>query len=146
MPVLVLENAIKLDRDLKRFKNKNKGMRILGVDSTSAPGNKTLQLAQICDKVVAFERDPKRIKTLSMRVRKANQKVEGGELEKEIICLEKDFLELPISSQVQMDETKERLIFVVCDPSCSGSGMNLHLHEDSASKIKCTKDIVTPKD
>ena len=60
MPVEILSNAIKLDLDLKKFRNKNKDIKIVGIDSTSSPGNKTLQLAELCHKVYAFERDPKR--------------------------------------------------------------------------------------
>jgi len=42
MPVELLKNAIKLDREFKRFRNKNKQLKIVGVDSTASPGNKTL--------------------------------------------------------------------------------------------------------
>jgi len=41
---------------------------VVGVDSTSAPGNKTMQLAELCDKVLAFERDEKRFKVLEGRI------------------------------------------------------------------------------
>lgn len=44
MPVLVVENALKLDKDFKKFRNKNSDLKIVGIDATSAPGNKTLQL------------------------------------------------------------------------------------------------------
>ena len=77
---------MKLDKDLKRYKNKNPNIKIVGIDSTAAPGNKTLQLAEICNKVYAFERDPKRAKVLESRVTKAN---ELGQIE----CLNLDFME-----------------------------------------------------
>ena len=53
-----------MDKDFKRFKNVNQNLKIVGVDATSAPGNKTLQLAEICDKVYALERDQKRFSVL----------------------------------------------------------------------------------
>jgi len=72
LPVELLSNALKLDRDLKRYRNKNKEIKIVGIDATSAPGNKTLQLAELTDKVYAFERDKKRFKVVKGRVAKAN--------------------------------------------------------------------------
>lgn len=53
-----------MDKDFKRFKNTSKNLKIVGVDATAAPGNKTLQLAEICDKVYALERDVKRFSVL----------------------------------------------------------------------------------
>lgn len=116
MPVEILCNALKLDLELKKYRNKNKEIKIVGIDATSAPGNKTLQLGELCDKVYAFERDPKRVKTLEMRVRKAD-------LLQRITCMNSDFIEHPNPLE---DETVEKLKFIVCDPSCSGSGMRLH--------------------
>ena len=103
---------MKLDRDFKRFKNTTKNLKIVGVDATSAPGNKTLQLMEICDKVYALERDAKRCKVLESRVAKAN---ETGN----VTILGQDFLETKIPHSEQVN-------FIICDPSCSGSGMKLH--------------------
>lgn len=64
MPIEILKNALKMDKDFKRFKNTSKNLKIVGVDATAAPGNKTLQLAEICDKVYALERDVKRFSVL----------------------------------------------------------------------------------
>ena len=41
MPVELLKNTIKLDMKFKKFLNK-KEKEVVGIDSTSAPGNKTL--------------------------------------------------------------------------------------------------------
>ena len=73
LPVEILKNALKLDKDFKRFKNTNTNCKTVGVDSTAAPGNKTLQLTEICDKVYALERDMKRSRILQNRVEKANE-------------------------------------------------------------------------
>jgi 16S rRNA C967 or C1407 C5-methylase (RsmB/RsmF family) len=62
LPVELLKNALKLDKEFKRYKNTRN--KVVGVDSTAAPGNKTLQLMEICDKVYALERDSKRHKVL----------------------------------------------------------------------------------
>ena len=72
LPVELLTNALKLDKDLKRYRNKNADIKMVGIDATAAPGNKTLQLAEICKHVYAFERDVKRAKVLENRVNKAN--------------------------------------------------------------------------
>ena len=130
MPVEVLDNAIKLDLDYKKFRNKNK---IAGIDSTASPGNKTLQLAQLCDKVFAFERDAKRIKVLNDRIGKAHSE--------NVTTLNSDFL-LPETKP----ETKEgqQIKLIVCDPSCSGSGMNLHIDQDK--KKTCTLEQSVPDD
>ena len=73
MPLEIIKNALKLDREFKRFKNTTNNLKIVGVDATAAPGNKTLQLMEICDKVYALERDPKRFTVLENRIGKANQ-------------------------------------------------------------------------
>mmetsp|Transcript_1972 Transcript_1972/g.2935 ORF Transcript_1972/g.2935 Transcript_1972/m.2935 type:complete len:152 (+) Transcript_1972:651-1106(+) len=132
LPVLVLKNALKLDLPFKKYRNKNKDKKFLGIDSTSAPGNKTLQLAELCSKVYAFERDPKRFKVLSTRVQKANVL---GEIE----CQNLDFIEN--QAHIEVGDNEE-LSFIVCDPSCSGSGMNLH----QTQNIGCTVGLATPKE
>jgi putative methyltransferase len=45
-----------------------------------------------------------------------------------------------------MSELKENeeIKYIICDPSCSGSGMNLHLNSQSDSG--CTLNIKTPED
>ena len=43
MPVEILNSALKLDMKFKKFCNQHKGKaKIIGVDATAAPGNKTL--------------------------------------------------------------------------------------------------------
>lgn len=42
LPLEFLSNALKLDVDFKKYKNKNKHITIAGLDATSSPGNKTL--------------------------------------------------------------------------------------------------------
>lgn len=83
---------------------------------------------EICDKVYALERDAKRSKILETRIAKANQT--GN-----ITCLNQDFLETKIPHQEQVN-------FIICDPSCSGSGMKLHGNETT----DCTKNMATPQD
>lgn len=134
MPLELLKIAIKQDLEFKRFRNKNTHLLISGVDATSSPGNKTLQLAEICQRVFAFERDPKRFKTLAARVSKAHG-------DQDIVrCLNLDFIEQPLPPK----QESEILKFIVCDPSCSGSGMSLHaVHgEDS----QCCMQVATPSD
>lgn len=137
MPVEILSNAIKLDLELKKFRNKNKDMKIVGLDSTSSPGNKTLQLAELCSKVYAFERDPKRAGVLQSRVTKA---LNGGD---SIVCLNQDFLTIKIPGFET--KTDEIIKFIVCDPSCSGSGMRLH-STITQDEVKCSLDTRTPGD
>ena len=72
-----------------------------------------------CKKVFAFERDSKRFKILEYRISKA---LESESNDRKISCLNLDFLEQDIPNLEKNDEIK----FIVCDPSCSGSGMNLH--------------------
>lgn len=134
MPVEILSNALKLDLELKRFRNKNKDTKIVGVDATASPGNKTLQLAEFCSKVYAFERDPKRSKVLLSRVTKA--------CADHVTCLNLDFIENRIPGIEE--KTDEMLKFIVVDPSCSGSGMKLHTTTSEEEDI-CTIGIKTPE-
>lgn len=83
---------------------------------------------EICDKVYALERDPKRCKVLESRVEKANST--GN-----VTVLGQDFLETKIPHS-------EKVNFIICDPSCSGSGMKLHGQES----LDCTINLVTPAD
>ncbi|RPB13786.1 S-adenosyl-L-methionine-dependent methyltransferase [Morchella conica CCBAS932] len=89
------------------------------VDGTAAPGNKTTHLAAIVGKggrVLAFEKDPKRAKTLEMMVGKA-----GAEKIVEVRA-GADFL----LSDPWSETEKKRLAkvsHILLDPSCSGSGI-----------------------
>jgi 16S rRNA C967 or C1407 C5-methylase (RsmB/RsmF family) len=69
--------------------------------------------------VYAFERDQKRAQILNNRVSKA---ILGNE--DRIECLNLDFIENRVPGIEEKQD--EVLKFIVCDPSCSGSGMRLH--------------------
>eukprot|EP00835_Amoeboradix_gromovi_P007090 NODE_1051_length_1696_cov_0.103319.p1 type:complete len:402 gc:universal NODE_1051_length_1696_cov_0.103319:1295-90(-) len=74
------------------------------LDATASPGNKTLQLLENCNKVVACEKDFKRFTFMKNRFESLNAKIE---------CLNDDFLLMdPISG----------VTHILLDPSCSGSG------------------------
>lgn len=124
LPLEFVSNALKLDLELKRFRNKNKNIIFTGLDSTASPGNKALQLSELCPKVYALERDPKRAKVLQTRVEKANA-------QDVVSSLQVDFLDH------QLDLTEdEHLKLIICDPSCSGSGMRLHGKENDLCSLK----------
>ena len=133
LPLEFLKNALKLDVKFKKMRNKGE-VTTVGVDATASPGNKTLQLAEISNKVYAFERDAKRAKVLENRVAKAgaNENVE---------CFNLDFIESPIPGF--SEQSKEEIAFIICDPSCSGSGMRLHTDQETSSV--CTLDLKTPE-
>ena len=84
-----------------------------------------------------MERDPKRFKILKGRVNKAGAESANENDDKGVTCINVDFLE-------PMLETKENteIKIIVCDPSCSGSGMRLHGQE----KPECTLKHKTPED
>ena len=74
------------------------------LDATASPGNKTLQIFELCDNVIACERDLKRFLFMKNRFE---------ELEANIKCVNYDFLKTtPI----------ENVTHILLDPSCSGSG------------------------
>lgn len=90
------------------------------IDSCAAPGNKTSQLAAKARKVYAFERDPKRAKTLEKMLATAR-------LASNVEVKVQDFLQFPV-----LDEPIAGLIV---DPSCSGSGI---FRATTASKERLT--------
>ncbi|KAI5844472.1 S-adenosyl-L-methionine-dependent methyltransferase, partial [Morchella snyderi] len=89
------------------------------VDGTAAPGNKTTHLAAIVGKtgrVLAYEKDPKRAKTLEMMVGKA-----GAEKIVEVRA-GADFLLSDPWSETEK-EGLAKVSHILLDPSCSGSGI-----------------------
>jgi len=48
--------------------SQKKMRKLKGIDATSSPGNKTLQLSEFIGKVHSFELDPKRYEILLRRV------------------------------------------------------------------------------
>jgi putative methyltransferase len=84
-------------------------------DACAAPGNKTTQIASYMRNrgtVVAFDRDPKRVELLRSNV--ARCKAESC-----ISVRHTDFL----SVDPKDDPVLQKVTMVLCDPSCSGSGM-----------------------
>jgi len=89
------------------------------LDACAAPGNKTLHIAALLQKgqpkkkkrrkVIAFERDPKRFKTLCSRV-------DGMGAKGIVECTKVDFLSVNPSKFKDVDA-------IFLDPSCSGSGL-----------------------
>ncbi|ELP92398.1 williams-beuren syndrome critical region protein, putative [Entamoeba invadens IP1] len=83
------------------------------IDACAAPGNKTTHLAAIMKntgKIYAFDKDKKRAELLQKNVEKCNAK------NVEVSC--NDFL------MVDPNDAKyEKVKYILCDPSCSGSGI-----------------------
>ena len=101
--------------------SKWKGKKFDIVDSCSAPGNKTIQLAEYLNetgsgRVFAFEKDPKRFEVL----RKTLKKYEASNVK----AFNHNFLE------VKSEPKFKRVKFVLLDPSCSGSGMLVNYKRD----------------
>ncbi len=90
------------------------------IDSCSAPGNKTLQLAEYFPNstIYAYEKDPKRFGIL-------NSNMERNNHFRNIETYNEDFLE----SDVNADYFKSVRI-ILSDPSCSGSGTKNNLMEN----------------
>lgn len=96
--------------------NPEEGSRV--IDTCSAPGNKTSHLSAIMNntgKIYAFEMDDGRVDVLR------NQLEKLGVRNTEVI--HKDFME-------SSPEELERVRYVLCDPSCSGSGIHLNYKMD----------------
>ena len=107
------------------------------IDACAAPGNKTSQLCALVGPtghVFAFERDPRRYQTLQKLTSQAL-----GPAKNSLTCLHADFLSIdprdPKYSQVE---------YILCDPSCSGSGMPMSL-ERSLSSNSGLKDDQTDR-
>lgn len=93
------------------------------VDACAAPGNKTSQLCALVGPggtVFAFERDPRRFETLKSLTSTA---LPPSSLKSHsLICQQADFLTIDPN-----DPKYSNVQFVLCDPSCSGSGMPMSL-------------------
>ena len=99
------------------------------IDACAAPGNKTSQLCALVGPsghVFAFERDQRRFETL----KKLTSQAVGSDSLGSITCQHADFLTVdpfdPKYSQVQ---------YILCDPSCSGSGMPMSLERSLSSQL-----------
>jgi putative methyltransferase len=97
---------------LKLIASKNNFNTFDIIDSCSAPGNKTLQLAEYFpnSKVHAFEINEKRYETLNDTIKKYN-------FNKNVITIKDDFLAIDPNN-----EKYSKVKIILCDPSCSGSG------------------------
>ena len=95
------------------------------IDACAAPGNKTTHLAQLMrntGRIFAFDKDPKRMETLRATVERCKA------TNIETLC--QDFL-----TADPADPKFARVEFVLCDPSCSGSGLlDRHGLNERASK------------
>ncbi len=93
------------------------------VDACAAPGNKTSQLCALVGPqghVFAFERDQRRFETL----KKLTSRALGGvkPAASALTCEHADFLSVD-----PLDPKYAHVEYVLCDPSCSGSGMPMSL-------------------
>lgn len=100
------------------------------IDACAAPGNKTIQLSEYLSKfanskLFAVEKDKKRFNLLKKRVE------HYGINEKNIRLLNYDFLSID-----PHDKKYEKVRFILLDPSCSGSGMRIHLFLDDKETLK----------
>lgn len=103
------------------------------IDACAAPGNKTSQLCALVGPqghVFAFERDQRRFETL----KKLTSQALGGikQAASTLTCQHADFLTVD-----PLDPKYAQVEYVLCDPSCSGSGMPMSL-ERSLSKDSST--------
>ena len=92
------------------------------VDACAAPGNKTTYLASLLENatpVVAFDRDPKRMKLLQETLERCGA-----------TCVETR-LQSFLDADPQSDALLKRATHILCDPSCSGSGMAQRLEWES---------------
>jgi putative methyltransferase len=109
-------------------------MRCLkAVDATAAPGNKTLQLSEFIGEVLSFERDHNRFGVLKRRVHECKAS-------RNVTVINEDFLD----SDPSANENLQDIDIVLCDPSCSGSGMKLHCGLRGQSEGGCTLEMETP--
>jgi 16S rRNA C967 or C1407 C5-methylase (RsmB/RsmF family) len=90
------------------------------IDACSAPGNKTVQLAELTPKgrVFAYEKDRRRFELLKKTVAKYNAS--------NILPKNSDFLQLTKVGKFR------RVKFILLDPSCSGSGMTTNFTRDDS--------------
>lgn len=86
------------------------------IDSCSAPGNKTMQLAAYQEirkkgNVIAFEKSQDRFKILADRIK--SYKYDGV-----VKCRNQNFLDVDIK-----DKSLKNVKYILIDPTCSSSGM-----------------------
>lgn len=112
---------------------KERLMTLKAVDATAAPGNKSLQLSEFVGEVVSYEKDANRFSVLKKRVHECRAR--------NVTAVNSDFLE----SDPSTNENLQDIDLLLCDPSCSGSGMKLHSGLNG-QKEYCTLEIDTPAD
>jgi putative methyltransferase len=119
LPAYILRKVYDYKKINKESENKNKKKeeeneeKVFNViDTCSAPGNKTLQLAEYFpnSNIFAYEKDPKRFQMLNKNVEKNNHF-------KNIQTFDEDFL-LSNPNEDYFNNTE----IILSDPSCSGSG------------------------
>lgn len=104
------------------------------IDACAAPGNKTSQLCAlvgITGHVFAFERDPRRFQTLQ----KLTSQALGSKAEDYLTCQQADFLAID-----PKDPKYSKVEYILCDPSCSGSGMPMSLERSLSSNATTSDD------
>lgn len=103
------------------------------IDACAAPGNKTSQLCALVGKeghVFAFERDSRRFETLKKLTSQA-----VGDVNKNITCIHADFLTIDPN-----DSKYSKVEYILCDPSCSGSGMPMSLERSLSNSESDSKE------
>ncbi|KAK0039191.1 NOP2-LIKE NUCLEOLAR PROTEIN [Biomphalaria pfeifferi] len=113
---IVIQNIASCLPALHTILNPEEHSRV--IDTCSAPGNKTSHLSMIMNntgKIHAFEMDPNRVETLRTQLNKL------GVTNTEVV--HDDFI-------ASAPEEFEAVRYVLCDPSCSGSGIHLNYKPD----------------
>jgi len=104
----------KVFADLDALETEERLKTLKAVDATSAPGNKSLQLSEFVGEVLSFEKDEVRFAVLKKRVHECRAR--------NVTVQCSDFLEADGHGNPELAEAD----IILCDPSCSGSGMKLH--------------------
>lgn len=105
------------------------------IDTCSAPGNKTLQLAEYFpnSSIYAYEKDPKRFTILNSNMEKNNHF-------HNVETYNEDFLETDVNA-----DYFQSVRIILSDPSCSGSGTKNSLMENK-NLNKCCLELAGSKE